>query len=250
MKGEDLLTASTADEYKEQKLRIQQAYKTLLEDIRESAVAAGRDADAVQLIAVSKNFAPSDIDAILKLGNVDLGENRVQEMNSKIEHYTAEGKFLNWHMIGTLQRNKVRQIVGRVVLIHSVDSLRLIKEIQKRSAQAGCITEVLLQVNISGEESKHGFSSDQVEAVLQKRDKYPHVRFRGLMTMAPHYEDPELTRPIFKATRLLQEELSSSLAMPEFNHLSMGMTNDYHQAIAEGSTMLRVGSAIFGSRYQ
>ncbi|NLV98848.1 MAG: YggS family pyridoxal phosphate-dependent enzyme [Clostridiaceae bacterium] len=229
---------------------MQKAYKTLQEDIRQSAIRAGRPAESVRLIAVTKNFDTSDIDAILALGHKDLGENRVQEMIGKIDHYAEQKQFYNWHMIGTLQRNKVRQIVGRVAMIHSVDSLRLLKEIEKRSAQADCLTEVLLQVNISREESKHGFNTEEIAPLLQKREKFPHIRFRGLMTMAPHYDDPEQTRPIFKAARLLQEKLSSDLNLPDFDQLSMGMTNDYHQAIEEGSTMLRVGSAIFGSRYQ
>lgn len=244
------MTATIADVNKDRELAIQRSYQALQEDIRQSAIRAGRPADAVKLIAVTKNFDTVDIDAILALDHKDLGENRVQEMNAKIDHYAADNKYYNWHMIGTLQRNKVRQIVSRVVLIHSVDSLRLLKEIEKRSAQAGCVTDVLLQMNISGEESKHGFASEEIEPILRKKDKFPHVRFRGLMTMAPHYDDPEQTRPIFRTTRLLQEELSAGLAMPEFDQLSMGMTNDYHQAIEEGSTILRIGSAIFGSRYQ
>jgi pyridoxal phosphate enzyme (YggS family) len=244
------LTALIAEEDKKREAEIQKAYKTLQEDIRQSAIRAGRPAESVRLIAVTKNFDTSDIDAILALGHKDLGENRVQEMIGKIDHYAEQKQFYNWHMIGTLQRNKVRQIVGRVAMIHSVDSLRLLKEIEKRSAQADCLTEVLLQVNISREESKHGFNTEEIAPLLQKREKFPHIRFRGLMTMAPHYDDPEQTRPIFKAARLLQEKLSSDLNLPDFDQLSMGMTNDYHQAIEEGSTMLRVGSAIFGSRYQ
>ncbi len=244
------MTALIAEEDKKREAEIQKAYKTLQEDIRQSAIRAGRPAESVRLIAVTKNFDTSDIDAILALGHKDLGENRVQEMIGKIDHYAEQKQFYNWHMIGTLQRNKVRQIVGRVAMIHSVDSLRLLKEIEKRSAQADCLTEVLLQVNISREESKHGFNTEEIAPLLQKREKFPHIRFRGLMTMAPHYDDPEQTRPIFKAARLLQEKLSSDLNLPDFDQLSMGMTNDYHQAIEEGSTMLRVGSAIFGSRYQ
>ena len=244
------MTALIAEEDKKREAEIQKAYKTLQEYIRHSAIRAGRPAESVRLIAVTKNFDTSDIDAILALGHKDLGENRVQEMIGKIDHYAEQKQFYNWHMIGTLQRNKVRQIVGRVAMIHSVDSLRLLKEIEKRSAQADCLTEVLLQVNISREESKHGFNTEEIAPLLQKREKFPHIRFRGLMTMAPHYDDPEQTRPIFKAARLLQEKLSSDLNLPDFDQLSMGMTNDYHQAIEEGSTMLRVGSAIFGSRYQ
>ncbi|MDD4323910.1 MAG: YggS family pyridoxal phosphate-dependent enzyme [Eubacteriales bacterium] len=234
----------------DRKLEIQSAYQALQEDIRQTAVRAGRPADSVRLIAVTKNFDTKDIDAILDLGHKDLGENKVQELTGKIDHYEAENKFCNWHMIGTLQRNKVRQIVGRVAMIHSVDSLRLIKEIEKRSAQAGCVTDVLLQVNISGEKSKQGFQSEEIEPILQERERFSHIRFRGLMTMAPHFEDPEETRPIFRETRLLQEALCARMDLPGFDHLSMGMTNDYHQAIVEGSTMLRIGSAIFGSRYQ
>ncbi len=249
-KEDDQLTALIADENKRRTTEIQEAYETLQEEIRQSAVRAGRPADSVKLIAVTKNFASTDIDAILALGHTDLGENRVQEMTGKIDYYTSHDQFYNWHMIGTLQRNKVRQIVGRVAMIHSVDSLRLLKEIEKRSAQADCVTDVLLQVNISQEETKHGFTAEEIKPLLQKREKFPHIRFRGLMTMAPHYDDPEQTRPVFKAARQLQEKLSKDLNLPDFDQLSMGMTNDYHQAIEEGSTMLRIGSAIFGSRYQ
>jgi hypothetical protein len=249
-KEDNQLTALIPEANKQREAEIQKAYETLQEDIRQSAVRAGRPADSVRLIAVTKNFGTADIDAILALGHTELGENRVQEMNSKIDYYTERNQLYSWHMIGTLQRNKVRQIVGRVAMIHSVDSLPLLKEIEKRSAEAACVTEVLLQVNISLEESKHGFTSAEIAPLLQKRDKFPHIRFRGLMTMAPHYDDPEQTRPIFRAARLLQEKLSTDLNLPDFDQLSMGMTNDYHQAIEEGSTMLRVGSAIFGSRYQ
>lgn len=218
--------------------------------ICEAARDAGRDPASVRLVAVTKNFPVTDIMALLKAGHRIAGENRVQELNDKIATFAASGaEQPEWHLIGTLQRNKVRHVVGEVALIHSVHSVRLLREIEKRSARDDRVTDVLLQVNISGEETKHGFTETTVEQALEQADEWPHVRLRGLMTMAPHFDDPARTRPIFAEARELARKLADRYGRPDFCELSMGMTNDYREAVLEGATIVRVGSAIFGSRY-
>ncbi len=187
--------------------------------------------------------------AAVQCGLTDLGENRVQEMLGKIDDLSAAGQNPNWHLIGTLQKNKVRLIIGRTYLIHSVDSESLLLEIGRRSAAQGLTTDVLLQVNTAGEETKHGFEPDELTRAAELAITVPGIRLRGLMTMAPLLADPNDTLPIFDRTRIFYEQLTDSLkGSTELNCLSMGMSHDYIQAIRCGATHVRIGSAIFGPR--
>lgn len=217
--------------------------------IANAAQAAGRDPASITLIGVSKFFPPAAAAAAVQAGLTDLGENRVQEMLAKQDELSSLGLTPRWHLIGTLQKNKVRQLIGRTALIHSVDSLELLAEINRRSLTAGLVTDVLLQVNTAGEDTKHGFTPAQVVSAARLAQDFAGVRLRGLMTMAPLYEDPELTRPVFSQTYDLFADLRERLDQAaDFDCLSMGMSQDYIQAIACGATHVRIGTAIFGSR--
>ncbi len=222
---------------------------TVRRQVEEAARLAGRDPQSVTLIGVSKFFPAALARAAVLLGLDNLGENRVQEMLAKQADLAAQGLFPAWHLIGTLQKNKVRSVVGHAALIHSVDSCELLAEISRRSLAAGLTTDVLLQVNTAREASKHGFDPDEMPELARTLGSVPGVRIRGLMTMAPLLPDPEDTRPVFAATRRLFEKLAESpLGSLEFNILSMGMSHDFVQAIACGSTHVRIGTAIFGPR--
>ncbi len=209
---------------------------------------AGRDPGAVSLIAVSKNFPAEDVLHALAAGQKDFGENRVQELLPKMEALKDQTD-LRWHLIGTLQRNKVKFVAGEVELIHSVNSLRLIGQIERISRQRELKSDILLQVNVSGEESKFGFAAKELEKVLAMFPaEFPSVRLRGLMTMAPWFDDPAEARPVFDQTRDLFNQCKLQYNYEHFDQLSMGMSHDYQQAIAAGSTMIRIGTAIFGTR--
>jgi PLP dependent protein len=203
--------------------------------IDEAARRAGRDPSRVRLLAATKNRTKEEVAAALSAGVDLVGENRVQEFLSKVDE--VEGA--EWHFIGHLQRNKVKYIVGQVALIHSVDSVSLAEELDRRSRGVGRGADVLLQVNVSGEESKQGFSVGELEEALRLISDLESVNVKGLSTMAPH-EDAEKVRTVFRAVRELSEGLG--LDSPE---LSMGMTNDYEVAVEEGSTIVRIGTAIF-----
>lgn len=217
--------------------------------IKEAALESGRDPESIRLVAVTKNFPPEDVEAAYNRGQVIFGENKAQELVAKA---SALRDRINcqWHMIGTLQTNKAKMLVGLASLIHSVDRTRLLNVIQNRAARMDLIQDVLLQVNVSGEETKHGFEPEQLEQVLEARGTFPNIRFLGLMTMAPYYDDPERARPVFSQLRILRDSLVDRYDLTEFVELSMGMTGDYKQAISEGSTIVRIGSAIFGQRIQ
>ncbi len=214
-----------------------------------AAEASGRDPADIQLLAISKNFPVSDLEKAYRFGQVAFGENRVQELQQKWIDSAHLDIDVDWHFVGMLQRNKVRFIIGKVSLIHSIGSLRLMRVVERLADREEVVQDVLLQVNVSGEQTKQGFEPDEVEDVLLQCRDFPHVRVRGLMTMAPHYEDPEKTRPVFRQLRELRDRLISQGVVRDLPELSMGMTNDFEQAIEEGATIIRVGSAIFGSRY-
>lgn len=218
-------------------------------NINDACREAGRDPSSVTLIGVSKVFPVEYAEAAFMSGLKDLAENRVQELVPKTERFNELGLTPNWHLIGTLQRNKVKYIIGKTSLIHSVNTLELAEEISKRSAAAGLVTDILLQGNISGEESKHGFSPEELEGAVQAVSALEGVRMRGLMTMAPIETAPGQARPVFERTREIYEALKSSVKDPScWDTLSMGMSGDYREAIAEGSTCVRIGTAIFGDR--
>ncbi len=199
--------------------------------------------DAVTLVAVTKNHAPEVITEALSLGVECIGENRVQEAKHKKEVLPAGGK---WHLIGHLQTNKARQAVALFDLIESIDSERLLALINDEAARIGKAQDVLLQLNITKEEQKTGFTKDEYLAVLEKLGEYKNIRLRGLMVIAQACSDIEETRPVFAAGYRAYCRLKE--AYPEVDCLSMGMSNDYTVAIEEGANMVRVGTALFGQR--
>lgn len=224
-----------------------------LENVRRSvaaaAQAAGRDPAEITLIGVSKFLPASMATAAVCLGLHDLGENRVQEMLAKQDDLSDKDLHPSWHLIGTLQKNKVKYLIGRTALIHSIDSAELLEELASRSSKAGLVTDVLLQVNTAHEATKHGFDPDELLANADRFASQSGIRVRGLMTMAPLFEHPDQTRPVFGQTQILFASLAAGpLGSDTFNILSMGMSQDYSQAIACGATHVRIGTAIFGPR--
>ena len=217
--------------------------------IEQAARQAGRNPADITLIGVSKFFPAAAAISALRLGLSDLGENRVQEMLGKQAELAPLDLHPRWHLIGTLQKNKVKYIIGQTALIHSVDSLDLLEEISRRSQQAGIVTNVLIQVNTAGEASKHGFTPAALPAQAAQLGALPNIQLCGLMTMAPLYENAEETLPVFAQTRDLFLRLQTEHPeWTEFKILSMGMSHDFVQAIACGATHIRIGTAIFGAR--
>ena len=220
-----------------------------IECIRERIAAAaersGRKPGEITLIAVSKTHPAEAVDEAAACGISDFGENKVQELISKQPLVKSD---VRWHLIGHLQTNKVRQVVGKTVLIHSVDSMHLAEEIDKRSAAAGIVSDVLIQVNAAGEESKFGAGlSEAEELAVQAAENLKNIRLRGLMEIAPYAEDPEEIRVYLRQVAMLYDRLKSS-GFTSFDTLSMGMSHDFETAIEEGATHIRIGTAIFGER--
>ncbi|MCI8577497.1 MAG: YggS family pyridoxal phosphate-dependent enzyme [Lachnospiraceae bacterium] len=214
--------------------------------IEEACARRGRSPEEITLIAVSKTKPLEDLKEAYRCGERTFGENKVQEIIAKAPDMPEDVRF---HMIGHLQRNKVRQVIPHTALIHSVDSLRLAKQIQEDAAREGRTVDILLEVNVAREESKFGFFAEEVEDAVREICQFPNVRIRGLMTIAPFVEDPEENRAIFRKLN----ELSVDIARKNIDNvimgvLSMGMTGDYEVAIEEGATMIRVGTGIFGAR--
>jgi len=229
--------------------------------IAQAATKAKREPSEVTLVAVTKTAMPEQIREILSLGVADLAENRVQQLvqrasqlNEFLQRRQSFGDAtvpdkLRWHMIGHLQRNKVKPIVPLVGLIHSVDSLRLAEEIDAQGQKLNKKVPVLLQVNASEESQKHGVAVGAAVHLAEQIDTMENLQLVGLMTMAPLTEDMEKARFVFARTREIFEEMRwHKIGGAGFRHLSMGMSNDYETAIAEGATMVRVGTAIFGAR--
>lgn len=207
---------------------------------------AGRDRSEVTLIAVSKTKPVSDLVQAYDYGCRHFGENKVQELCDKIEQLPED---IHWHMIGHLQRNKVKYLVGKVDCIHSVDSIRLARQIETESAKKDVITKILIEVNVAEEESKFGISLEEVEDIVKEISKYPHIRIEGLMTIAPYTDNPEENRQVFANLHKVYVDIKhKNIDNVNMNVLSMGMTGDYEVAIEEGSTMVRVGTGIFGMR--
>ncbi|MBR1508927.1 MAG: YggS family pyridoxal phosphate-dependent enzyme [Eubacterium sp.] len=221
-------------------------YKEVQNNIIKACEKAGRNPDEVTLIAVSKTKPLSDIEELISYGVKEFGENKPQEMKQKIEEVSTP---VNFHLIGHLQTNKVKYVVGKAVLIHSVDSMHLAEAIEKESAKKDIITDILIEVNMAEEETKFGLSAKDTESLVREISSLPHIRIKGLMTIAPFVDDPEENRPVFRAMKeLLLDIKSKNIDNVDMNILSMGMTNDYMVAVEEGSTMVRVGTAIFGAR--
>jgi len=212
--------------------------------IRKACQQSGREEKNVQLIAVSKNHAQSEIEFLQKEGLCIFGESRVQELQEKNEKIAN----INWHFIGHLQRNKVKYLMRmpECKMIESLDSWRLAKEINKRAKKNNRTIEVLVEVNISGDENKFGILPAEVRNFMQKVVKLDHLKIKGMMTIVPHLDDPEKTRTFFREMKTMQTKLNEDgFNLPE---LSMGMSNDFEVAIEEGATMIRIGTALFGSR--
>lgn len=226
--------------------------QVLNEQIHQAASRSGRNPADVRLIAVTKTYPTEAIIAAAKAGMTDAGENRIQEAVPKIEELThhPETTSLRWHLIGRLQTNKAKQAVQNFNMIHSVDSERLAREINKHALNAKQTMPVLLQVNISGEDTKAGFTPEEIRRVLPSiLEQFDALEINGFMTMAP-LDDPEAARPVFRRLRQLRDSLLTEIKHPRFpgKELSMGMSNDFAVAIEEGSTMIRIGTAIFGQR--
>lgn len=207
---------------------------------------AGSD---VTLVAVSKTHPFEAILAAYAAGQRDFAENRVEELLPKVEEAARQGLTdIRWHLIGTVQSRKSSDAVGPFALIHSVDRVKLANRLSRDAEAVGKVMDVLLEVNVSGEESKHGFTPDEVLAVAVELSSLPAIRVLGLMTMAPYTAAPEETRPVFRALRELRDRVALEHPGAMGPELSMGMTNDFEIAVEEGATLVRVGSAIFGSR--
>jgi pyridoxal phosphate enzyme (YggS family) len=215
--------------------------------IAAAARQAGRDPSSIRLVAVSKTNAAAAVDEAARGGQRLFGENYVQELLAKAREVTVP---VEWHFIGHLQSNKVRQIAGLVTMIHSVDRLSLAEEIDRQWGKLGQACEVLIEVNIAGEATKSGTTASDVLDLVHRVAALPHVLVRGLMTMPPFFDDPEEARPYFRALRRLSGEIArQNIPRVEMAELSMGMSGDFEAAIQEGATLVRVGSAIFGERH-
>lgn len=214
----------------------------------EAAVRSGRNPEDVTLVAVTKTHAAEEINQAIAAGATDIGENRVQELLEKYDRVEP----VRWHLIGHLQTNKVKNVIGKVVMIHSVDSAKLAREINKRSEAAGIVTDILIEINSAMEESKSGIDSKDLKQLTEDIVKEcANVRVRGLMCIPPMAADPEDARPYFKEAASLFEEMKNwDLPKERFipDVLSMGMSGDFEVAIEEGATIVRVGSSIFGPR--
>jgi len=213
------------------------------ENIQETTVASGRDPNDVRLVAVTKGVSAATIQQAADLGVEEVGENRVQEAREKWGRINGR---IRWHFVGHLQSNKVKYLVDKCVLIHSLDRISLARELSKRMARLERKMDCLVQVNVSGEETKQGLDPSEAAAFIDRVRKLPGIRVVGLMTMPPYHENPEMSRPFFNRLRKLAEEIRGC-DWPEVSmrELSMGMSGDYTVAISEGATLVRVGSAIF-----
>lgn len=221
---------------------IAERYRSVRRQVVDAADCVGRDPDDVTIVAVSKTVGPAEVREAIAAGIFDFGENRAQDFVTKQAMFPEA----RWHFIGTLQTNKVGMVVGKAHLIHSVESMKLLSAIDRKAASIDLVQSVLLEVNVSGEESKHGFAPDRVEQALQAAADMPNIEVRGLMTMAP-LAKPESVRPVFeRLAGLFAHYAGMRFTNVDLTELSMGMTNDFPVAVEEGATIVRVGRAIFG----
>lgn len=221
--------------------------KYVNERIQKSCLKAGRDEKEVTLIAVSKTKPVSDLMEAYQEGCREFGENKVQEL---VDKYEVMPKDIHWHMIGHLQTNKVKYIVDKVTMIHSVDSIKLAREISKEAQKKQVTVSILIEVNVAGEESKFGVSMEEAEPVIRKIALLDGIKICGLMTIAPYVEDEEKNRQYFADLKQLSVDIATkNIDNVNMNVLSMGMTGDYAVAIEEGATYVRVGTGIFGERH-
>ena len=227
---------------------IAERFRQIKERKDAAAVRSGRSPDEVTLMAVTKTHTAAEINEAIAAGAADIGENRVQELLEKYDSVSP----VRWHLIGHLQTNKVKNVVGKVVMIHSVDSLKLAREINKRASAAGTVMDILIEINSAMEETKSGISADELEALVKDiAAECDNIRIRGIMCIPPIAAEPEEARPYFREARELFDRMKTwDLPEERFlpDTLSMGMSGDFEVAIEEGSTIVRVGSSIFGPR--
>ncbi len=223
-------------------MNISENVTRICERIENTAIKAGRAPSSVKLVAVTKTVDAEAAKAVMDAGVCALGENRVQ---SFLEKYEVLGSVPQWHIIGHLQTNKVKYITGKVSLIHSVDSVHLAQEISRKAERIGTVQDILLQFNISGEESKSGATPESAQAFIEEVAPLVGVRIKGLMTMAPLGADETETRKVFAGLRMLRDDLEKRYPDLSLSELSMGMSGDFESAICEGATIVRVGSALF-----
>lgn len=220
--------------------------KSVEEEISKSCEKSGRSREDVTLIAVSKTKPVETLQEAYDLGVRVFGENKVQEL---VDKYDALPKDIHWHLIGHLQRNKVKYIIDKVDMIHSVDSIRLAETIEKEAAKHDRKVKILIEVNVAREESKFGLLPEELDAFVEEVSHFSHLQVMGLMTIAPFVENPEENRPVFEHLRKLSVDIAKkNIDNIIMSVLSMGMTNDYQVAVEEGATMVRVGTGIFGER--
>jgi len=227
---------------------LKENYDAVAEKVKSACARVGRDEKEVTIIAVSKTKPLSDVVELQQYGVMDFGENKVQELCSKYEEID---KPVRWHLIGHLQTNKVKYIVDKVELIHSVDSFKLAKQISKEAVKKGVTVPILIQVNVAQEETKFGLDADEEKVVnlVSEVSQLPNIEIKGLMTIAPFVDDPEDNRVYFRELKQLFVDIKAkNFDNVDMSILSMGMTNDYEVAIEEGATMIRVGTGIFGAR--
>lgn len=217
--------------------------------IEKAAAVSGRKKEDIKLVAVTKTIDIEIIKQAAELGMTSIGENRVQEIMNKypqLEKYPLE-----WHMIGHLQKNKVKYIVDKVKLIHSVDNIALAEEINRRALKKNIIADILVQINVSGEESKYGLHPDSFYGFLEKAGDFKNVHIRGLMTIAPYTDNPEEVRPVFaELKKIFEYAKDEKITGVDMDYLSMGMTGDFTVAIEEGANIVRIGTGLFGRRKQ
>lgn len=225
---------------------IRQNLEEVIRRKRDAAVRAGADPEKILLLAVTKTHSAETLNRAIEEGVTDIGENKVQEILDKYEKVRS----VRWHMIGHLQTNKVKYIIDKVDMIHSVDSLRLAEEIDRRCGRLGKSMDILIQINAGGEESKYGIPPEEAETLAAAiLDSCPNLKVRGLMCVAPYEEDPEAVRPCFAAAKSAFDRCRAiNHPRSDFQYLSMGMSHDFETAIEEGSNLIRVGTALFGER--
>jgi len=214
--------------------------------VRAAAERSGRSMEDIKVIAVTKTVDVARINDVYEYGLRDMGENRVQELLEKYDKLPSD---IKWHLIGHLQTNKVKYIADKVEMIHSVDSIELAKEIDKRAARLQRKVNILLQVNVSGEETKFGISPDQVDEYISELSRMENISIKGLMTIAPYAQDPQDVRPVFRKLYNIYIDIKSKrYDNVSMDYLSMGMSNDFEVAIEEGANIVRIGTSIFGKR--
>ena len=228
-------------------MTIKRNTKEILERVSNAANKSGRSLDDVTIISVTKTVGIDKINEVVSNGIINLGENRVQEFNNKFNNLLNNN--VKWHMIGHLQTNKVKYIIDKIELIHSVESIKLAKEINKKAQQKNITAKVLIELNIGEEDSKYGISEDNIIDLLKQLEKLNNIKIYGLMTVAPYCENPEDVRWVFQKMKAIYDNISNmKFKNTEMKYLSMGMTNDFEIAIEEGANMVRIGTGFFGER--